>query len=277
MAGKSAEHAARRMRERAERLHRAAELWERGAEGERRTAEALAAPPAHEWTVFHDVPWPGRARANIDHVAVGPTGVFVIDSKHWSGSVTVRDGVLRQNGYRRDKTVSGAVDASSAVHSLVPAVRREDVHPVLCFVRDQPLAATIGSVVVTSVGGLADELHMRPLVFPPEGRERVAWELELKLHRGARRLATTQRRPPSASSPASASRPRTRSRLVPAIVGVALALVVLVAGLTYVDAAVPSGHTFVSQVSEDSSGQPAGDKGKDHQRRDRAKRHKGRG
>jgi len=25
--------------------------------------------------------------ANVDHLAIGPTGVFVIDSKQWTGSV----------------------------------------------------------------------------------------------------------------------------------------------------------------------------------------------
>lgn len=253
MAGESAERSARRMRERAERLHRAAELWERGAEGERRTAEALAALPAHEWTVFHDVPWPGRARANIDHVAVGPTGVFVIDSKHWSGAVTVRDGVLRQNGYRRDKTVSGAVEASSAVHSLLPSVRRKDVHPVLCFVRDEPLRELIGTVVVTSKAALVRDLQVRPLVFLPEERERIAWELELCLAGGMRRPAPVVR-------PA-----RTTSRLVPAIVGMMVALAIVVAGLMALDTVTSVGHTFVSEVGDDAQGKGKGEQpGKKH-------------
>ncbi|PWN01308.1 hypothetical protein DJ010_19305 [Nocardioides silvaticus] len=254
MAGESAEHAARRMRERAERLHRAADLWERGAEGERRTAEALAALPAHEWTVFHDVPWPGRARANIDHVAVGPTGVFVIDAKHWSGSVTVRDGVLRQNGYRRDKTVSGAVDASTAVHSLLPAVRREDVRPVLCFARDEPLKELIGSVVVTSTAALADELHRRPLVFPPEGRQRVAWELELRLRGEARRPATAGAGSRRAAPPSRTNRRRRRGSqsLVSAVVGGSLAIGAVGIGFSRPEVFQEFGHAFVSLIGDDA-------------------------
>lgn len=70
---------------------RAAELYERGADGEAATAQALDALPKDQWTVFHDVRWPGRKLANVDHVVVGPGGVFVIDSKNWSGRVEVRD------------------------------------------------------------------------------------------------------------------------------------------------------------------------------------------
>ena len=36
------------------------------------------------WAVLHDLAIPG-SRANIDHLVVGPGGVFVIDSKHYRG------------------------------------------------------------------------------------------------------------------------------------------------------------------------------------------------
>ena len=71
--------------------------WEAGAEGERLTAKALAALPAG-WVVLHDVHWPGRPLANLDHIAVGPGGVVIIDSKNWTGKVQVRDGTLRRTG-----------------------------------------------------------------------------------------------------------------------------------------------------------------------------------
>jgi hypothetical protein len=35
---------------------------------EQATADALTALPAERWTVMHDVRWPGRSVANIDHV-----------------------------------------------------------------------------------------------------------------------------------------------------------------------------------------------------------------
>ncbi|HEX4699230.1 MAG TPA: nuclease-related domain-containing protein [Actinomycetes bacterium] len=73
----------------------------------------------HGFDVFHDVHWPGRQRANIDHIAVGPPGIFVVDAKNWSGSVTVRDGMIRQNGYRRDKELAGTKRAAEDVGALL--------------------------------------------------------------------------------------------------------------------------------------------------------------
>jgi hypothetical protein len=58
--------------------------WRRGAAGERRTARHLAGPERHGWAVLHDLALPG-SRANIDHLVIGPGGVFVIDSKLYRG------------------------------------------------------------------------------------------------------------------------------------------------------------------------------------------------
>jgi hypothetical protein len=61
-----------------------ARAWRRGAAGERRTARVLAALERHGWAVLHDLALPG-SRANIDHLVIGPGGVFVIDSKQYRG------------------------------------------------------------------------------------------------------------------------------------------------------------------------------------------------
>jgi len=58
--------------------------WRRGAAGERRTGRLLAALGRYGWTVLHDLALPG-SRANIDHLVIGPGGVFVIDSKQYRG------------------------------------------------------------------------------------------------------------------------------------------------------------------------------------------------
>jgi hypothetical protein len=62
----------------------AARAWRRGAVGERRTAGLLAALERHGWAVLHDLAIP-RSQANIDHLVIGPGGVFVIDSKQYRG------------------------------------------------------------------------------------------------------------------------------------------------------------------------------------------------
>ncbi len=50
--------------------------------GERMTAEELEPMKARGWQIFHDVPVStGKTEWNIDHVAVGPGGVFAIETK----------------------------------------------------------------------------------------------------------------------------------------------------------------------------------------------------
>jgi hypothetical protein len=58
--------------------------WRRGAAGERRTARLLGPLERRGWAVLHDLAVP-RSRANIDHLVIGPAGVFVIDSKQYRG------------------------------------------------------------------------------------------------------------------------------------------------------------------------------------------------
>jgi hypothetical protein len=64
-----------------------ARSWQRGAAGERRTARLLDRLTRDRYVVFHDLAVPRNTSANVDHLVIGPTGVFVIDSKQWTGSV----------------------------------------------------------------------------------------------------------------------------------------------------------------------------------------------
>lgn len=181
MAGESASDAARRMREKAERLARSAERWERGAVGERATAEVLDRLPRTEWTVFHDVRWPGRRLANVDHVAIGPPGVFVIDSKNWSGSIGVRDNVLRHNGRKREPAVANAAEAALAVAGLTRLVRPDLVFPVLCFVRDEQITGWARDVMVCSTANLQQMLLTRPRVLEADVRRQLCLDIDVSL------------------------------------------------------------------------------------------------
>jgi hypothetical protein len=60
--------------------------WRRGATGEQRTARLLSPLERQGWVVLHDLAIPG-SRANLDHLVIGPGGVFVIDSKQYRGRV----------------------------------------------------------------------------------------------------------------------------------------------------------------------------------------------
>ena len=65
--------------------------WRQGAEGEAATARALDIRlRGTDVVVIHDRRIPGRGRANIDHIAIGPGGVTVIDTKSSRGRVEIR-------------------------------------------------------------------------------------------------------------------------------------------------------------------------------------------
>jgi hypothetical protein len=82
-----------------------ARTWQRGAQGERQTARLLDRLTRDGFVVFHDLAMPD-SRANIDHLVIGPSGVFVIDSKQWSGSVHQgSDGLAWHNHYCLDRTL----------------------------------------------------------------------------------------------------------------------------------------------------------------------------
>jgi hypothetical protein len=71
----------------------------------------------------------GDSPANVDHLVIGPTGVFVIDSKQWTGSVHQgANGLAWHNHYRLDrtlKTVRWEADTISRILSTRAA-------PLLC-------------------------------------------------------------------------------------------------------------------------------------------------
>jgi Nuclease-related domain len=83
-----------------------ARAWQRGAHGQRQTARLLDRLGCDGYRVLHDLAMPGSP-ANVDHLVVGPSGVFVIDSKWWTGSVQQSaDGLIWHNHYRLDRTLA---------------------------------------------------------------------------------------------------------------------------------------------------------------------------
>jgi hypothetical protein len=93
--------------------------WRRGAEGEVRTAGRLAKHLRERGvTVLHDRRVPGR-RANIDHLAVGPGGITVIDTKNYTGKVAVRKGRLWVNGRDRTKLIDGVLGQTEVLRSAL--------------------------------------------------------------------------------------------------------------------------------------------------------------
>ena len=120
--------------------------WGTGAVGEERLGVRLNSLQFATCRILHDRRLPG-SRANIDHLAVTPKGVYVIDAKRYSGrpQLRVEGGLLRPRVERltvgrRDctKLVDGVLGQVDVVRTVVGD--QIPVHGVLCFVdADWPL------------------------------------------------------------------------------------------------------------------------------------------
>jgi hypothetical protein len=105
-----------------------ARTWQRGAAGERRTARLLDRLTRDGFVVFHDLAVPDSP-ANVDHLVIGPSGVFVIDTKQWTGSVHQGvDGLVWHNYTSLDRTLA-TVRWEAAAISRILGTR---VTPLLC-------------------------------------------------------------------------------------------------------------------------------------------------
>lgn len=60
--------------------------WKMGRDGERSTARALRPLTRGDWYATHDLQ---GNRRNLDHVVVGPGGVFLLESKNLAGEIVV--------------------------------------------------------------------------------------------------------------------------------------------------------------------------------------------
>lgn len=220
---------------------------------------ALASLPADEWRAFHDIAWPGRRYATIDHVVIGPPGVFVIDSKNWSGTVAADDGILREDGRRRDSATLAATEAAASIKRLVVAIQDLPVHPVLCFTGEQNVFGLAGDALLCSTGNLPTVLTTRPGVIAPAVREDVARQLAERLGDAtsvrnvvpAQRLRIFLPNPSRLAAPAPASRVNGRRRkadLASVVAGISLALGALAVAAGS-DALGSFGRTFVDLVS----------------------------
>jgi hypothetical protein len=120
--------------------------WNTGALGEERLGQRLNGLATDRLRVLHDRRIPG-SRANIDHIAVAPSGVYVIDAKKYAGRrrLKIAGGFLRA---RTERLLVGTRDCTKVVDgvlkqvAVVKDVIADDVpvHGVLCFVdADWPL------------------------------------------------------------------------------------------------------------------------------------------
>lgn len=135
-------------------------VWAKGAEGERIVARRLNARAGHDFIVLHDRGIPG-SRANIDHIVVARSGVYVVDSKRYKdkrielrkvGPLFSRESRLYVGGRDKTQLVEALGKQLMIVREALVDARYERV-PVrgfLCFVEAEwefmPLPLRFGPV-----------------------------------------------------------------------------------------------------------------------------------
>lgn len=144
--------------------------WAKGAAGERHLARHLDALSPKGAIALHDRRLP-RSAANIDHIVVAPSGIWVVDAKNYRGRVEKRDrgGWLRSDVRlyvgRRDCTglVAAMTRQVQAVRNIVGA--DVPIRPTLCFTHsDFPIYAmsfSMDGVMVSCVRSLKKAIARR--------------------------------------------------------------------------------------------------------------------
>jgi hypothetical protein len=115
--------------------HSEERAWRMGAKGEVEVARRLRKLD-RSWMVLHDLPH-GDNGANIDHLAIGRAGVFMLNTKHLSGEVIVTGRSFRKNGYRTNY-FPVAVDEARRVSRRLSAASGLEVKawPVIVVIAD---------------------------------------------------------------------------------------------------------------------------------------------
>jgi len=154
--------------------------WQAGAEGELETSKLLAALEDRDFEVLHDLRIPG-SRANIDHVVVGPTGVWVIETKSVKGSVRVRGRDLFVGGRRKTEYIDEVTREADAVATALDGV---PVNRVICVHRgDFPLFTrpSLAGVPIVPPSRLVSLIEGRPPLLTNDDVRRLAKQLRHRL------------------------------------------------------------------------------------------------
>lgn len=99
------------------------ERWRNGADGEKSTARTLRPLLRRGWELFNDI---NTGNGNIDHVLVGPAGIFMLESKRLAGQVRVEAGKLTvrwhedpDDGYENESIARRARGAAFDLHTRI--------------------------------------------------------------------------------------------------------------------------------------------------------------
>jgi len=147
-------------------LH-ASRAWRREANAEHVPGVWLGRLP-EGWFVFHDVPL-GERGAIVDHVVIGPGGVFTIDTKDLTGAIRVNARSVVHNGRRTTFLAKASAGALRAARLLTAAIDRPvEVRGLLAILADEWIVKRLpDDVYVGGPGSVKHWMLQQPPVLRP--------------------------------------------------------------------------------------------------------------
>ena len=114
--------------------------WAKGGEGEQRVGARLEQLLDHHCVILHDRGMPGK-KWNIDHLIIAGSGVWIVDSKNYSGKIELRNVGGRSasnfrmhvNGRNRSNLIDG-FEWQTQVVTMALGDTPPPIHSALCFV-----------------------------------------------------------------------------------------------------------------------------------------------
>jgi hypothetical protein len=151
------------------RVHTGERAWRIGGKGEAIVGEQLAKLASPPWYVFHDIPIGSRG-ANVDHLVIGPGGVFSINTKNLTGKVWVSQRTFLHNGYRTNYLPKAHKEGKRVSAILGVAAR-----PVIAVICDEfTVKAQPSDVDVVPRRKLRRWLEQRPAALSPSDAFAIA-------------------------------------------------------------------------------------------------------
>jgi hypothetical protein len=99
--------------------------WRVGAAGERKVGRRLDRLTRHGWRVLHSVPLGRGGGGDIDHLLIGPAGVFTVNTKtHRGKAVKVGHTVVFVGGAQTNYVVKARREAQRVAQALTAALGR---------------------------------------------------------------------------------------------------------------------------------------------------------
>lgn len=154
------------------------ERFFKGARGEEKVSGILESLP-NTYHIFNDF---AVGRSHVDHVVVGPGGVFAVETKFWSGRVTVEDKYLLVDGQLPSRSpLAQATREAASVRAALSAVGwNGQVTPVVAFASDSFVAhrAMIGDTIIINSNELRPSFESDRVVIPPDELNRLIGLME---------------------------------------------------------------------------------------------------